>query len=444
MTGMPTKFAIVGAVMAGLTAPSFAQATSGNEVETLKAELAALKSQVKNMSQAQNENWLNERRAEEVKGLIREVLSDADTRATLLQDGAVAGHDGKNFFLSNADGSFLMNVGGQLQFRWIVNDQDDRADETDAGFQFRRAKLKFGGHIADPRLTYELLLGTNRANGDVVLEDAVIGYKISDSLAVKAGSFKLPFLRQELTSSSRQLAVERGSVTEYFTLNRAEQIQLTYSQDDFKLTGSISDGANSGYSDYAADTVEYALTARADVKLAGEWGQAKDITAWEGEDLAVFVGGAAHYEAGDAQNGGTANYLGWTIDGSVEQNGWSLFASLNGATIDPDAGSDRDPLGFLVEGAYNMNDKLQPFVRWEWLDDDAAGTDDLEILTAGVNYYLNGHNAKFTADVVWIYDGDDPAGNPFGANELSSGLGLASFASDEDQLALRAQFQLLF
>lgn len=448
MTGKPLSIACMGAMVCGLSASAWAESA---DTASLQAEVAALRSEVAQLRQSQDANWLNERRAEEVKGLIREVLSDAQTRQSLLQDGITAGHNGSNFFLASNDGSFLLNIGGQVQFRWIANHQNDRSDEDDSGFQVRRTKLKFGGHIADPRIGYDIVLATDYRDGNVFLEDVVLSYDLTDNLEILAGKFKLPFLREELVSSSRQLTVERSSVNEYFTLNRAEQIQLVYTADMFRVAGALSDGANSETSDYNADTAEIALTGRVDVKLAGEWDQEADFTSWSGEPLAVFVGGAVHYETGDAQNAAvnaaraTADYFSWTIDGQVEYQGANLAAAFIGGHVNPDMGSDFDMYGFVVQGGYNINDKLEPFIRWEWIDDDAASTDDFQALTFGANYYLNGHAAKFSADLVWVYDGA-LVSNPFGANPTSTGLGLGDFTSaeDDDVLALRAQFQLLF
>ena len=67
------------------------------------------------------------------------------------------------------------------------------------------------------------------------------------------------------------------------------------------------------------------------------------------------------------------------------------------------------------------------------------------LLTFGINYYFSKHNAKFTADVVWWIDGNDPSGNTFGNSETSTGLGFSTGDShEEDNILFRLQFQLLF
>jgi len=418
------------------------------------SELAALKARVAELEAKQNESWLNQRRAEEVKTLISEVLADADTRASLQEGGMTAGHNG-NFFLASEDGTFLMEIDGQIQFRWIWNNQEDASDEDISGFQLRRTKLGFSGHVGSPKIEYKLVLAVDRDNdgdggGNVFMEDVVVSYKIMDGLKIKAGKFKLPFARQELISSKRQLAVDRSLATEAFTLNRAEQIQLAYAADMFKIAAAFSDGANSGHSDFDATGSEIALTARVDVKIMGEWGQAKDVVAWQGEDTAVFVGAAVHYETGDASMGFFADSFLWTVDGQVEVAGFSALGAVYGNHVDFDAGGDQDDFGFVVEGGYMViPDKLQPFVRYDYIDADNAGADEVHAVTLGANWFIRKHKAKFTLDGVWILEYDGTAGPTVGGaaandGQFSSGLGLRDLVQDESQFAVRAQFQLLF
>jgi phosphate-selective porin OprO/OprP len=435
----PAKW-IVGTLLCGMAMPAVAQQDVQSEVAELRSRLAQLESQ----------SWLNERRAEEVKTLIREVLADADTRASLMQEGVMAGVDDKGkVFLQSADGSFRMNVWGQVQFRYIFNIQDDDSRATpadDAGFQVRRVKLGFNGHVADPKLTYALVLATDRGDGNVFVEDIKVGYTFDNGLGLNFGKYKLPFLRQELQSSARQLAVERASVTEFFTLNRGEQVELTYTSDMIKGALSINDGSNTEFSDIGADPVEIGLTARADVKLAGDWKQFDDVSSWPGEDMGLVVGAAVHWQTPKSDRA-PGDYFGWTVDGQFETNGLGILAAVMGGHIYDrnDGGDRRDMYGFLIEGGYHVSKELEPFVRYEFLDADDDG-DNLHIVTLGANWYLRGHNAKWTTDLVLVLDGDNATNNPFGASEFSSGLGFTGFSSADDDIyiMLRSQFQLLF
>ena len=425
-----------------------------SEARLLKSEKLLQQSDARlaELEASNSEKWLNEHRAEEIKSLVSEVLADADTRASLLQDGAVAGHNGKNFFLSTADNTFLMKIAGHLQFRYLLNTENTGPDSTDEGFQVRRAKVKFSGHVtAGRKWDYTLVLASSRKSGtNTSAEDIIIGTKLKEDLRVDVGKTKLPFLRQELTSSSRQLAADRSSFTEFFTLNRGEQIRFTYTPSDVvKMALSISDGSNSGTSDIGADGVRFAVTSRVDWKIAGEWSQMKDYTAWSGEPKGIFVGGAVHYQAGDDNNTAIdGNYLAWTFDASIEVNNFGLSAAVAGGSTDFDTATDVDPIGFEIQASYLIKDDLEPFVRFEWIDDDVT-SDETVILTLGANHYIKKHNAKLTIDTLWLLSDDDGLDGTlgsagFGSSPFGSGLGFSGDGAGENTALLRAQLQLLF
>lgn len=430
--------------LAGL---GFMAPAQGDQITDMQAQIDALRSELSQVKSSQGDNWLNERRAEEVKGLIMEVLSDADTRASLLNDGALAGHNGKHFFIASADGAFLLEIGGQIDFRYIYNNQDDSSmsnnDDDEGGFQTRRLKLKFDGHVSSPKIGYHVQLAHDRTDGNTFLEEYHVSHRINDNLEIAGGKMKLPFLREELVSSSRQLAVERSTTNEFFTLNRAEGVRLTYGDDNWVVNFMVSDGANSEDSDFNNDQSELALTIRGDIALEGDLDQGKDFTGWSGEGQSLILGGALHYETGDGKNGGLADYSGYTADVSYENSGFNLFGAYIMAEVDPDASGadDREMNGIVLQGGLHVvPDKVEVFLRWEYIDGDLPGEDEFDAWTAGVNYYINGHQTKFTADVVYLNE-MLPTANPFGAS-IGTGLGLID--GKEDEMAIRTQFQLLF
>ncbi len=417
----------------------------GDQITDMQTQIDTLRSELSQVKADQGDNWLNERRAEEVKGLILEVLSDADTRASLLNDGLLAGHDGKHFFIHSADGAFALIVSGQIDFRYIWNQQDaNTGDEDEGGFQTRRLKVKLKGHVSSPKIKYKVQLAHDRTDGSTFLEEYEVSHQINDRIQIAAGLMKLPFLREELVSSSKQLTVERSLANEFFTLNRAEGVRLRYGDGPLLINLMISDGTNSEHSEFDDDESELAMTARADFLLQGERSQLNDFTGWSGEDQALNLGAAYHFELGDGRNGGTDNYHAYTLDLQWENGPLNFFAAYIGATIDPDSSGsdDRDMDGFIVQGGVHIvPDKLELFGQWVYIDGDVAGENEFDACVAGFNYYINGHRTKFTMDVIWLNE-DVPTANPFGASITSNGLGLIT--GTEDELAVRTQFQVLF
>ena len=444
----------------------------------LKGRLERAETRIAELETHQSQTWLNARRVEEVKTLIHEVLADADTRASLLEGGATAGHNGQHFFLSNNDGSFLLEVGGIIQVRHLYNFQNsDTTDEQESGFEVARAKVNFSGHIASPRLHYSVLIATDRNDNEALVEEAVISYDLADGLTLWGGETKAPFLREELTASSHQSAVERSLVNEVFTLGSVQGIGLDWSVDKdsgntIRARLSFNDGIRSGEADgkndagihkantglnnkvFDADHSDAGLTARVDLRLMGDWAQADDFAAWGDENTALFAGGAVHWEVGETGDGGggadnNTDFFTWTVDASAECNGLGLYGAFVGLHTDyENTASDRDLYGTVLQGSYQIvPNKMEPFVRWEWLDmDDVSLADDsIQLLTFGVNWFLNNHNAKFTTDLVWALDTIPSSGDLGIEAESMTLLGLLQDdAGEEDQVIWRMQFQLLF
>ena len=333
-----------------------------------------------------------------------------------------------------------VKLGGQYQQRFIFNTSDARDETNLDGFEIRRAKLVASGELTSPAFEYDLVLAHSRNSGNTFLEDAYVSYKFSNGISLKAGRLKLPFLYEELLSSKRQLAVDRGLSTEFFTLNRAEQIQLGLSPADaLKLQLAVSDGANTNSSGATTDPVEYAVTLRAQSSLSGEWGQMKDLVA-HGDDFAAFVSGAVHIESQEGE--GADELLAWTVDGIIKSGNLSLMGAVMGASGDTD---DRSQLGLLAQAGLSVSEQMQPYVRLDRIDDDAA--DAVTAVTAGLNYYFNTHRAKLTTDVVYVVDPANPgAVSGLNGGEFSSGVGLSSAQLNgaDPQIAIRAQLQVLF
>ena len=424
---------------------------------TIEAQHAALRRQDQKIAELSNqadEHWLSGRRAEEVKSLIRDVLQDADTRASLLDNGVNAGYDG-GFYISSNDGGFLLKAKGLLQIRHIVNSRENSgSDDLESGFQITRANLFLSGHIADPKLKYLIALAQNRNTGGYVAESARIDYDLTDGLTIKFGRFRgFAFTREERTSYTKQLGVERSYVNEVFTVDYVEGVELWARPSDVvHLRGAIHDGAGSGSAaarDFQNDTTDIALTGRVDIKLAGDWKQAEDFTSWSGEPLAAFFGAAIHREEGETgtNTGANNDFTSWTLDGSIEGNGANLFVAVVGRHSDNETGPSVDQLGLLIQGGIMViPDKLEPFVQFQYIDFDGftntaattaiTGDDTVSIIGFGANYYMAKHNAKLTVDVLVALD-------PIPMTLSHTGL-LMDGTNQENQVVARTQFQLMF
>ncbi|MCA9295526.1 MAG: hypothetical protein KC983_03395 [Phycisphaerales bacterium] len=428
-----------------MTSPILA-ATETESMADLRTRVTELEQELSIMKRAAGEEWLTEQRAEAIRGLVADVLADADTRASFA-DGMTGYYDG-GAIIQSADGSFRLKVNGQMQVRFNYNRRDTSAGGVDPsihGFENRRTKLKFTGHVWDKTWQYAITGAFDRdggtSGGSFRLEDAFIKKQLENNTYVRMGQFKLPFAREELVSSSKQLLAERSLINEEFNQDFAQGIELGWTGEQVRVFAAFSDGFASRNS--AALTMpisEYAFTGRAEVLLGGTWKQFDDFTSMPGStnEVGVMLGGAAHYQMDDYGTVATeVERFTWTLDGSVEGDGWNAFASFTGNHLSSMGAMDIDQYGVVVQGGLFINDKNELFARYEWGDDDST-SDDLSVITVGMNSYYYKHNLKSTIDVGYAL-------NEVASTWSSSSAGWRTTGVDEDgQLVVRAQLQLLF
>src|SRR5436190_6072014 len=213
------------------------QPPSSNEDQTsviqeLRGMVNSLQQQVDELKATSNDNWLTQKRAEEIRGLVQDVLADADTRASLLETGATGGWD-KGFFIGSTDGNFRLNIGGQLQVRYVYDHRNDppasAPDENRSGFEVRRAKLILKGNVLDPSWQYDVQLAADRNTGDVQLEDAGwIRKDFGGGWKATLGQMKAPYMYEEILSSRYLFAVERSLLDSFFTAGTVQGLAGSY------------------------------------------------------------------------------------------------------------------------------------------------------------------------------------------------------------------------
>lgn len=413
--------------------------------------------------------------ADEARALVSEMLAEREQRSSLLQ-------------MDNTRST--VDIGGAVQFRYIANFGDDGVDANDDfnqavggnafaarddyenGFQFGNAQIWFEGEVGDGFGYYVRGNFVKGGQGEFTLEDAYITYDFGNNWMLKAGQFKMNFSREELVDDFYQLAVDRSLVNEVFGADRTEGVMLKYQDDNWRASASLNDGyrgANTQFNNnsqfaFGGGDSDFSVTARGEYKGAGTWDQFRDFTSMPGSEFAWLVGGAFHYETGDPANREEYDGIGWTVDVSFEGDGWNAFAAYVGLNADdePAPGTDRNITnhGFVAQGGFFIPDTdWELFGRYDLIIDEGidAGASDIgdgefNTLTFGANYYIHGHAAKLTLDVQWSLNEasesaslvtaagfDGTAGSIGGFPELGY-LG----DDDENEVAIRGQFQLMF
>ena len=277
-----------------LAAPFAAEASTTVESSDVAGQIAELRAQIAELKQETGQDWLTEQRSADIRGIVQDVLADADTRASLQRSDAMAGYK-RGFFLASPDGNFTLKVSGQLQVRYVLNRRKGNQrlgpfnpPNTEWGFENRRTKLSFSGHVFDKSWTYKVQGAFSRTGGIVFLEDGYIQKKFDSGVAIKVGQFKAPWMREELVSSSRQLTVERSIVNEFFNQGHSQGIQLGYEAESFRAWVWTGDGIgsrgfgparfNSQNTNWDGTATNYSFAGRAEYKLSGDLSQFKDFS----------------------------------------------------------------------------------------------------------------------------------------------------------------------
>jgi hypothetical protein len=499
---MRTRTTLALATPLALCAAAAAAGTDDTAMQRMQSEIEALKQANERQSQEiqalrdQNgEQWLSEQRASQIRGVVADVLSDADTRTSLQSDFATAGYD-KSFFIASPDGKFRLNIKGQIQARFAYNNVNSTATNNGPdqaqnlyGFELRRVKLTFAGHVIDPSWQYEVKVAFERnggsstpgANGQVQLEDVFVQKDFGNGIFFRMGQWKNWFNYEEFTSSSSQQLVDRSIVNQYFSTKFVQGIVLGVQQEWWRTWASYNDGGGNRSIQVVqnANLTEWALTGRLEFLLAGNWNAFKDMQGWIGSDFGASIGAAVNWQRGTgvqgqrntisngslpgmaAGTGEQVSMLTWTADLNLRGSGWSVFGAVLGNTayaFTPTATLTDDPnsIGVVVQGGLFLTDNLELVARYEglWVTDGVAGAttanalnnQTLNVVTLGANWYFARNSLKFSTDVGYAFNpikysnglfGEGISGADYRTTMSAAGVGNHEFV-------IRAQMQLLF
>jgi hypothetical protein len=389
---------------------------------------------------------------------VERVLRDAHKRSQLMQldEGFTAGYDHGRFRLGSADGNFLFMPFLQLQVRTTTNYTDDPSN-VENGFNLPRVKVGFDGNAFSKELTYFFLWNSGDSDGGgsggLTLEQAWVRYEFNEehTFGVRLGQFVDPVFHEQLVASQYQLAADRsllnliitGANESYtqgvtFILNPTERVNIEMGFTDGVNTG------NTSFRDFPTGPTDFGFAGRAEFVLAGNPADSRKFSSHGVKEDMVLLGfGGDWTQAGDTDNILHTADIQWS-----SASGFALYGAFVGQYIRHGTGAgitgvtgggdDTYNWGGIGQISYLFPDSnFELFGRYDYThtDDDlatAAGPEnEFHEITAGMNYYFYGHNAKFTLDVTYL-----PSGAPAGAEQLGI------LASDDNQFVLRGQFQL--
>ena len=396
--------------------------------DSMRDELDDLKSK--------QQDWITEERAEDLRFLVKDLLDDADARSSLVGDGLLGGwSDG--FFIASSDGRFRLNIGGLIQERYLQSylrvGPGFNWDRWRGGMESTRTRLNLSGHLFDKDLTFLYQPGfgwldPNAISNSPLLRigarywDAWLKYRINDEWSAKLGVFMLPFTRESLVSDARQLAVDRSLIDYRAGLARSEGIQFTWHRDNVRVFMSTSNGGLTMRGNQVASInptppwaalgqdTDWSGTLRAEFLLKGNWHQFNQFTSPPGSEAATMLGVAMHSQNEERIGaGGTrkVDSFGVTADLSMNFDGASFFASGTFHNLKNFTGAvqNTDIIGYVVQGSKYISDSTELFMRYEGggAMQDVFGGANIQILTSGANWYIEGQQFKVTSDFGWNF-----------------------------------------
>jgi hypothetical protein len=431
----------LGATAAWAEQPQAAGQDMQKQIEALQAQIAQLQQQQAHRAATPAYT------AKDVDATVSSVLSDADRRSQLLADGGGVGAgwmDG-GFRIRSADGNYELQPFAQFQFRHVLNltdggDDEESDFESGEGFEVRRMKFGIQGTAVSPKLGYHFRWASDRNGGALNLEQAFVTYAFADNMRVKAGQWKDNWTHEESVSSGRQLAVDRSLLNEMIAGGETDYVQgVALMWDGGAIRGELAwhDGANSDNTNFQDQGSNFGISGRLEGLLQGDWKAYDDFSAMNNRRSLLAVGGGFDWtQAGDT------NVFYHTVDVQWENTaGLGVYGAYVGRWVDL-GGADDDSVcdfGILGQVGYLFNRDWEAFGRFSWvmMDDEFLAPDaedNVLELTIGVNYFIRGHNAKFTIDGTWL---------PNGSPENQTGIGVVGQPDDNDQFILRTQFQLM-
>ena len=448
-----------------LTGVSYAAVEGNNDTATqiseLKAEIAALKGN-------QGEQWLTEQRADQIRGVVQDVLADSNTRSSFQQaGGATAGYN-NGFFISSADGNYSLKINALEQVRFVWNNtyqgKTDGPDGNDAnqwGFENRRTQAFFSGNVVDPSWKYLVGIAYDAQNdpysadaGNFGLYYAMVTKTFGDGFSVSVGQMNVPFTVESNLFNAGSTQMGDYSIFEYmFGAGQQVGAMAKLEKDAFRVSGGwynivqTDSSGTVGNSWDNNDNQSIAVAGRAEYKVAGTWDQFSKESSFKGEEFGLLIGGGVIWQNGRNDNSAgvyDANPLGLTADAQAKFGGFNLIGQFLWQDGYPGTDASSSVWGFNVQGGAFITEDLEVFGAWAYADTAESGSSSASLgttnyLQTGANWYFAKNSIKAT--VMGIIPLNNDAAQAGNLRDFEGGVGL----SDQDNnFSLVCQLQVMF
>jgi hypothetical protein len=307
-----------------------------------------------------------------------------------------------------------LKFGLRTQFKYVYTEATKNHD-----IMIRRTRLKFqGSFFKGTKFKVEVKsddAGREGHTNRTSVEDISLFLTFLDpNLVVRIGLFDAPFSRDNLTSDSKLLLMDRSDLSEGF---HAEGLSdNTFGMEFYGLIGNHLEYHMGIYDNdkWGSSTVQLMPMVRlvGHILDAGEWtnGEYRSTHPKSNKNL-LNIGGSIGYLGSITTAGDTYNLTGYEVDVFASFNfGWSFQAEY-GKILRRKFQSGQDNLnsrGLFLQTGYRFPFSVGPGaleMAYRIMDYDP----DIEIYnpqgrkhSIGLNYYLHGHDLKVQADYTFI------------------------------------------
>jgi hypothetical protein len=320
-------------------------------------------------------------------------------------------------------------IGGFIRTSFAYSDDVDAdpltmEDEELGGFSLNNARVNISGSVGDYSLFIQLEGSTSRQSDLGLLNlvdlgmpgidpsdflgglryvdspdgvgvlDAYADFYITDEIKGRMGNFRPPVLSSALLDENELLFINRtinGEIWDFRDLG----LQLNGAFDRLGWWVAIQNGA-----DLQAD--ELAFSGRITFNALGDAATRDVEGAYGSDEENDLLLGVAYYQDESLDD---ADALAAEVAFTMQQFGLSGEVVDYGVDDDDFNGTDIDldntPWSATASFMF-VPEQWEAAVRWEDIDDDA----DTTIFTGGVNYYVEGHDAKWQLNYS-SFDSDD-------------------------------------
>jgi hypothetical protein len=461
-----------------LTGVSYGAAEANNDTT---AQINQLKAEIAQMKAAQGDQWLTEQRAEQIRGVVQDVLADSSTRSSFQQaGGATSGYD-NGFFLSSADGNYKLKINALEQVRFVWgngygagnNTGPNAASNNQWGFENRRTQVFFSGNVVDPSWKYLVGMAYDsqidpyvRTADSFQILYAQVTKTLGNGFSVTVGQQNVAFTLQSQLFNAGMTQFGEYSLFEYaFGAGQQVGISAKWESDMVRAMGGyynaiyLPGGSTPANSWNAQNNQGVALAGRAEVKLAGTWDQFSKESSFKGEEFGLMAGGGIFWQTAREINSvndpaalpdptfGPYGFapVGITVDATAKFGGFNLIGQLlwqNSYAFDANS-NDASTWGFNIQGGAFVTEDLEVFGAWNY---NTISREAANYVQVGANWYFAKNSMKMTVmGTIPVSSTATQQGGDYSASYglLPTGVGGGTPVTG-DNFGLVVQLQLMF